>query len=74
MKRENPHLLYLSKRDIETVGGDHSELYVEAIEKALRFHAEGKYVQPLKPYLRAQGSNGHIADRIIAMQIGRAHV
>ncbi|MFC7439772.1 2,3-diaminopropionate biosynthesis protein SbnB [Laceyella putida] len=64
---QNPELLYLSKQDIVELGGDHSDLYVESIERALTLHAEGNYVQPLKPYLRSQGAGGHIADRIIAM-------
>ncbi|MRG29699.1 2,3-diaminopropionate biosynthesis protein SbnB, partial [Laceyella tengchongensis] len=64
---QQPELLYLSKRDIVELGGDHSNLYVEAIERALTLHAEKNFVQPLKPYLRSQGADGHIADRIIAM-------
>lgn len=64
-------LLYLSKGDIEGLGGDRSELYVRAVGRALELHAKGDFVQPLKPYLRANGKKGHIADRIIAMP---AHV
>jgi len=64
-----PRILYLSRSDIAAVGGDHSELYVTALADGLVRHAEGKTVQPLKPYLRASGD--HIADRIIAMP---AHV
>ncbi len=33
----------------------------------MELHAKRDFVQPLKPYLRAHGANGHIADRIIAM-------
>ncbi|RIL40406.1 2,3-diaminopropionate biosynthesis protein SbnB, partial [Staphylococcus epidermidis] len=33
----------------------------------LTAHAQQKFVQPLKPYLRANGKDGHIEDRIIAM-------
>jgi N-[(2S)-2-amino-2-carboxyethyl]-L-glutamate dehydrogenase len=66
-----PRILYLSRGDVAGVGGDHSELYVRALREALVMHAEGKTVQPLKPYLRTHGGQGHIADRIIAMP---AHV
>jgi 2,3-diaminopropionate biosynthesis protein SbnB len=66
-----PRILYLSRNDVSRVGGDHSDLYVQALRSALVLHAEGKTVQPLKPYLRTQGDQGHIADRIIAMP---AHV
>src|SRR5690606_30325529 len=58
---------YLNREHIRLAGGDSSELYVEAVGNALALHAEGDYVQPLKPYLRANGQAGHIADRIIAM-------
>lgn len=64
-----PRILYLNRRDIAAVGGDQSDLYVAALADGLVQHAEGKTVQPLKPYLRASGN--HIADRIIAMP---AHV
>lgn len=64
-----PRILYLNRRDIAAVGGNQSDLYVEALADGLVRHAEGKTVQPLKPYLRASGD--HIADRIIAMP---AHV
>jgi len=67
----NPRLLYLSRRDIATVGGAHSDVYVEAVRSALIAHAEGRTTQPLKPYLRAGAGSSHIADRIIAMP---AHV
>ncbi|GAA0530598.1 2,3-diaminopropionate biosynthesis protein SbnB [Saccharopolyspora subtropica] len=67
----SPKLLYLSRGDIAAVGGAHSELYVQALRDGLIAHAEGRTVQPLKPYLRAAGEGGHIADRIIAMP---AHV
>lgn len=63
----SPEILYLSKSDITQLGGAHSRLYVEAIERAFQLHTEGNFVQPLKPYLRTQGKDGHIADRIIAM-------
>jgi 2,3-diaminopropionate biosynthesis protein SbnB len=62
-----PRILYLSRGDVAAVGGDHSDLYLQALRNALVAHAEGKVVQPLKPYLRARGKDGHIADRIIAM-------
>ncbi|MPY77232.1 MAG: 2,3-diaminopropionate biosynthesis protein SbnB [Actinophytocola sp.] len=64
-----PRLLYLNRRDIAAVGGDQSDLYVAALADGLVQHADGKTMQPLKPYLRASGN--HIADRIIAMP---AHV
>ncbi|MQA62550.1 MAG: 2,3-diaminopropionate biosynthesis protein SbnB [Actinophytocola sp.] len=64
-------MLYLNRGDIAELGGDRSDLYVHALREALISHAEGKTVQPLKPYLRVQGKAGHIADRIIAMP---AHV
>ncbi len=63
-------MLYLSRQDIAAAGGDQPELYADVIEEALSLHAGGKYVQPLKPYLRVPGEDGkegHIADRIIAM-------
>ncbi|MFI7638149.1 2,3-diaminopropionate biosynthesis protein SbnB [Nonomuraea sp. NPDC049400] len=66
-----PRILYLSRSDVASVGGDRSDLYVQALNDALQLHAEGKTVQPLKPYLRVNGKEGHIADRIIAMP---AHV
>ncbi|MGH2941902.1 MAG: 2,3-diaminopropionate biosynthesis protein SbnB [Solirubrobacteraceae bacterium] len=62
-----PRVLYLSRRDVEAVGGAQSDLYVRALRAALTAHADGRTVQPLKPYLRADPANGHIADRIIAM-------
>ncbi|MDI2031419.1 2,3-diaminopropionate biosynthesis protein SbnB [Saccharopolyspora sp. TS4A08] len=68
---ESPQMLYLSRSDIAAVGGDEAELYVEALNAGLIAHSEGKTVQPLKPYLRVAGKQGHIADRIIAMP---AHV
>jgi N-[(2S)-2-amino-2-carboxyethyl]-L-glutamate dehydrogenase len=63
----SPRLLFLSRADIASLGGDHSELYVTALRSALIQHADGRTVQPLKLYLRAQGKDGNIADRIIAM-------
>ncbi len=62
-----PEILYLSKSDIIQLGGLSSNVYVQAIRQALTLHAGGKFVQPLKPYLRWGGPDGHIADRIIAM-------
>lgn len=67
----NPTILYLSKEDIIKVGGGSSDLYVKALSRALELHSTGDIVQPLKPYLRVDEQNGHIADRIIAMP---AHV
>ncbi|PTX64690.1 ornithine cyclodeaminase [Melghirimyces profundicolus] len=63
----DPRILYLSRSDLFRLGGDRSDLYVGAVERALTLHARGEFVQPLKPYLRASGAEGHIADRIIAM-------
>ncbi|MBD0383538.1 2,3-diaminopropionate biosynthesis protein SbnB [Paenibacillus sedimenti] len=63
-------LLYLSRQHIAEAGGESPALYAEVIEEALKLHAQGQYVQPLKPYLRVPGEGGepgHIADRIIAM-------
>lgn len=68
---DSPRLLYLGRRDIAAVGGADAQLYVTALRDALVAHAQGRTVQPLKPYLRARGKQGHIADRIIAMP---AHV
>jgi 2,3-diaminopropionate biosynthesis protein SbnB len=62
-----PTILYLSKSDIIKLGGNSSHLYMEAVSQALTLHACGEIVQPLKPYLRWHGKEGHIADRIIAM-------
>lgn len=61
-----PSLLYLSRADLAALGGNRSQPYVEAILDGLTAHANGEYVQPLKPYLRWDGAD-HIADRIIAM-------
>jgi N-[(2S)-2-amino-2-carboxyethyl]-L-glutamate dehydrogenase len=60
-------MLHLSRGDVARLSGASSRLYVDAVEKALRHHAERKFVQPLKPYLRWRGGDNHIADRIIAM-------
>lgn len=63
-------ILYLSRNDLAEAGGACPEFYVSTIEEALVLHAEGRYVQPLKPYLRVESEGdkpGHIADRIIAM-------
>ncbi len=59
-------MLYLSQADLINLGADHSSPYIEAIKAGLVQHANGNFVQPLKPYLRWQGAD-HIADRIIAM-------
>ena len=59
-------LLYLNRQDIAAAGGSSSEVFVEAVTQALTLHARGDIAQPLKPYLRWR-SDGHIADRIIAM-------
>ena len=59
-------LRYLSRTDIAAIGGEHSDLYMAAVEDGFRLHAAGDFVQPLKPYLRSPRST-HIADRIIAM-------
>jgi ornithine cyclodeaminase len=60
-------LRYLNRSDIAEIAGASSSIYVEAVRKALCLHAQGHVVQPLKPYLRWRGEDGHIADRIIAM-------
>lgn len=62
----NPTLRYLSQSDLRVLGADHSNAFIEAVEEGLKLHAEGHFVQPLKPYLRWPGAD-HIADRIIAM-------
>lgn len=59
-------LRYLSRSDVAALGGDHSDLYMAAIEDGFRSHAAGDFMQPLKPYLRSPRTQ-HIADRIIAM-------
>lgn len=66
VENATPSILYLSRSDLMGLGGGHSDLYMQAITEGLRLHAQGKCVQPLKPYLRWAGA-GHIADRIIAM-------
>lgn len=63
----NKDMLYLNRSDVEQAGGNHSTVYVNALTEALKAHANKDFVQPLKPYLRANGTEGHIADRIIAM-------
>jgi ornithine cyclodeaminase len=60
-------MLYLRKEDIRRLGGDSPGIYIDAVGRALTCHAEGDFVQPLKPYLRVDGAGGHVADRIIAM-------
>lgn len=64
---EAPSFLYLSRENLIQLGGASSDIYVAAITDVLAAHARGNFVQPLKPYLRTQGKQGHIADRIIAM-------
>jgi len=64
MKRVHS-ILYLSREDIVKIGGESSDLYVQAVSRSLELHARKDFVQPLKPYLRV--NNSHIADRIIAM-------
>ncbi|HEV7882913.1 MAG TPA: hypothetical protein VGO81_05045, partial [Solirubrobacteraceae bacterium] len=54
----SPRVLYLSRRDVEAVGGASSGLYVGVLRMALEAHADGRTVQPLKPYLRTDASNG----------------
>ncbi len=70
----NREMLYLNRSDIEQAGGNHSQVYVDALTEALTAHAHNDF-QPLKPYLRQDPENGHIADRIIAMpsHIGGEH-
>ena len=60
-------ILYLSRADVNRASDVGSQLYVEAVSRALGLHAERKFVQPLKPYLRWRGDDNHVADRIIAM-------
>lgn len=60
-------ILYLSRADVDQIGRRDPGLYLAAVERALRLHAERSFVQPLKPYLRWRGDENHIADRIIAM-------
>lgn len=64
---QTPKILFLRKSDIVQLGGNSSALYMDAVLQAFTLHAQGKTVQPLKPYLRWRGNEGHIADRIIAM-------
>lgn len=59
-------VLWLGRNDLIAMGGDHSDLYMAALEEGFALHAAGQFVQPLKPYLRWPGAD-HIADRIIAM-------
>ncbi len=65
--RRKPGMLYLNQADILQVGGQSPQLYIEGVKKAFIRHVEGQYVQPLKPYLRREGEQVHVADRIIAM-------
>lgn len=66
VENATPGILYLSRSDLMGLGGSRSDLYMQAITEGLCLHAQGKYVQPLKPYLRWAGAE-HIADRIISM-------
>ncbi|MNK13614.1 L-lysine cyclodeaminase [compost metagenome] len=69
-EQQTPSVLYLSRRHVVEAGGESPRFFTEVIEEVLELHALGKFVQPLKPYLRVGGENGedgHIADRIIAM-------
>ena len=59
-------LLYLSRADVTAAAGTGSDVFVAAVTAALALHARKQTVQPLKPYLRWR-TDGHIADRIIAM-------
>lgn len=59
-------LLYLSQSDLVQLGAVSSQHYITAVTQGLIQHANGKVVQPIKPYLRWPEAN-HIADRIIAM-------
>jgi ornithine cyclodeaminase len=59
-------LLFLCREDVLAAGGGSSDLFIDAVTEALLLHARHDVVQPLKPYLRWR-TNGHIADRIIAM-------
>lgn len=65
--KTKPELIYLNKQDIINVGGYKSEIYVQAIKQALALHSEKNFSQPLKPYLKTNKKDEHIADRIIAM-------
>lgn len=67
VQTKSPKILYLSKSDIISLGGNTSHLYVEGVKNAFIRHARDEFVQPLKPYLRWRGDKNHIADRIIAM-------
>lgn len=66
ISRSAHSVLWLGRNDLIAMGGDRSDLYMAALEKGFVLHANGKFVQPLKPYLRWPGAD-HIADRIIAM-------
>lgn len=60
-------ILYLNRADIQRIRSAQLDVFVRAVEEALRLHAQRMFVQPLKPYLRWRGEDSHIADRIIAM-------
>jgi 2,3-diaminopropionate biosynthesis protein SbnB len=64
--RPSDTLLYLSRADVEAAAGAGSDVFVKAVTDGFALHAQGRTVQPLKPYLRWR-PGGHIADRIIAM-------
>jgi ornithine cyclodeaminase len=65
--RKSPEILYLCREDLVRLGGLESQVYTQTIRDVLTVHAAGDFVQPLKPYLRVNGEDGHIADRLIAM-------
>ena len=65
----NREMLYLNRSDIEQAGGNHSQVYVDALTEALTAHAHNDFVQPLKPYLRQDPENGHIAIELLQCQV-----
>ena len=48
------NILYLKGEDVQKLAGGSSQLFVDAMTNAFALHANGQFVQPLKPYLRTE--------------------
>ncbi|MFA2567614.1 2,3-diaminopropionate biosynthesis protein SbnB [Bacillus wiedmannii] len=66
-KTVEPKILYLSRADVHKLEENSSDIYIKGVERALTLHSRKDFSQPLKPYLKTNKKDEHIADRIIAM-------